>query len=212
MKKFIKGAVASAACALALGSTSVLAATVDVLVAYTPSAAAATANINTKIAQYFASANEAFSTSNVDIQLRLAGTYRTNTNRIEVLDIDSVKSNFSNAIMSLRNQHNADFVVILGNATPAPSGGTYCGVASDITTGSSSLENSSYFNITGIECDFLTFTHELGHNMGLTHSPAQAPSEGFPRGIYSYGQGYGVNGLFVTINGLSAGLQYYYTV
>lgn len=184
---------------LGMASVSASAATVDVLVIYTPSAEASVANINTKINQYFSSANSAYAGTGIDIQLRKAGTYRTGLNKISVLDIDTMKTTYGNAIMNLRNQYNADFVVILGNASPAQGGGTYCGVASDITTSASSLNTTSYFNITGIECDTLTFTHELGHNMGLTHSPAQAPSEGYPSGIYSYGQGFGVNGVYSTI-------------
>lgn len=54
----------------------------------------------------------------------------------------------------------------------------------------------SHVSMVKSSCSYISFVHELGHNMGLGHSRKQDPDGGH---IYEYGTGYGVQDTFATI-------------
>ncbi|USD23149.1 M12 family metallo-peptidase [Microbulbifer variabilis] len=191
LKKSLAAAVAAAAV-----SGFAQAETVDVGIVYTDQAAAYTGDISAKIDQYIAYANNSFKNNLVDIQLNLVGTARTSTDRRPTeSDIDTITA--SSSYQNWRASKKADMIILLGMAE---TDGRYttCGIAwvgqgSNGTMYASTRDQA--YSITAVDCGYNTFVHELGHNMGLSHSTAQ---QGTP-GVYSYGYGHGVQNRFTTI-------------
>ena len=129
-------------------------------------------------------ANIAYEESNIDIQLRLVGLERYNPSASGIRDrLEEIQR--SNRVNQLRREYGADFVSLVAGRD-----GNICGI------GYVSVRASSAFNVTGIQCGYLTMVHELGHNMGLNHSRKQGNTSG---SRYRYGLGYGVDNQFATI-------------
>ncbi|MBB1332160.1 hypothetical protein H5200_06035 [Pseudoalteromonas sp. SG43-7] len=188
----------AAFCALGMTATS-HAATIDIAILYTDQAAAATANINTKINQYIAFSNQVYSQNGIDITLRLVGSENLGNHAITPSSswLNSVTN--SSYIQGLRNSWGADMVAVLGTGQSAGSNLISCGIAW-VGSGSngnlySSVSNSMY-SITAVDCGATTFVHELGHNQGLAHSRKQGDTAG---GVYVDGMGHGVQNQFASI-------------
>ena len=128
-------------------------------------------------------ANAAYAASQVDIQLNLVGLELYNPSVSGIADkLTDIRT--SSEVASLREQYGADFVSLI-----ASQDGGICGI------GNLAVNSRYAFNVTGVQCGYLTLIHELGHNMGLGHSKRQ----GSTGARYGYGVGYGVDGEFATV-------------
>jgi hypothetical protein len=180
--------------------------TVDILVTYTAgmitrhaNAAGVLARINTLVATM----NDALAQSQVNLTIQLVNATRvtysdSGTNDAALTAISPASPNPIKATMDgLRNQYGADLVVLLRPYERATHSG--CGLAwvlgfgasgvsaADAPYGFSAISDGVDVGNTGYYCDDLTFSHELGHNMGLSHDRANA---GGIVGATNYAYGY----------------------
>jgi hypothetical protein len=169
---------------------------VDIMYVYTPEAARYGGDIETRLNQYIAQSNQAYQASDVDIRLRLVHSVQSNNPNYTYTSNNALNyiTYYDSAIHALRNDHGADFVGLLNMAPSGLCGLGWLGQSSGgvITTTSKNMAYSS----SAIDCGYLTFTHELGHNMGLMHSRRQGDTSG---GHHVYGMGYGVDYSFATL-------------
>ena len=183
MKNLIRKLTRCALFSAFLSMPVVQAATVDWLVLYDDySNTYFNGDPQTAMNGWVAQMNNAYSSSGVDIQLRLVGVRRvapSGSTMSEVLS--NVRTN--STANSLRDELGADFVSQLHRTGS-------CGV------GYVSVDERFAWNVTGPQCGFLTAIHELGHNMGLNHSRRQGNTSGRR---YAYGLGYGVDNTFASI-------------
>ncbi|WP_444894532.1 zinc-dependent metalloprotease family protein [Microbulbifer sp. TRSA001] len=171
---------------------------VTVLVLYTEAAQSSVAGgaIEDKIDSYIEASNDTYRASGIDITLSLASAQLitnvddTSTNNTQnysyedaLDDLTGGLSPFHN-VPNLRNTYGADFVVLLRD-TDNDWGG-YGWVDND--GGRSDLA----YSIVRIKNPMETFTHEIGHNMGLAHSRRQVADGGVP-GIETYAAGHGLD-------------------
>ncbi|MFW5824357.1 MAG: zinc-dependent metalloprotease family protein, partial [Marinobacter sp.] len=190
-----------AGASLAMGSSLVAANQIDVLVFYTSDAASTNSgqDINARIVSYVEHANQAYRNSDVDIQLRLAGTEQVQGSYGSVDGNVLGRFRADSTVARLRQQYGADLVALI--STPQQTAGGYvCGVGyqpgGNENTGRFYSNASAYsFSMTGVTCGYNTFVHELGHNMSLGHSHAQ---NNFGS-VFPWGRGHGVSGLFSTV-------------
>ena len=113
------------------------------------------------------------------------------------------------SLLAFRNAVGADVVVMLRRYWRAQQ--TYCGVAYVPGSGAEgSIDPAVYWvqgvavsgdgldgNGTGISCGDLTFSHEVGHNLGSTHNVENTTSPG----VFTYSYGHRVDCNFRTIMG-----------
>ncbi|MDP5209011.1 reprolysin-like metallopeptidase [Microbulbifer sp. 2205BS26-8] len=196
-----KKSLAVAIAALTVSSVAT-ADTVDIAIMYTAPAAQHTGDISAKIDNYISYANNSYRRNGVDIQLRLVDSWRATSSDLRVNEDTLDLVTFHRTVNNWRASENADMVVMLGKAEKQVIGGsTYitCGIAW-VGQGANGRMYASArdraYSVTGVDCGYNTFVHELGHNMGLTHSTKQGDTTG---GVYSYGLGHGVDNRFSTI-------------
>ena len=178
----------------AVGAASSGVSEIDVLVLYTPAAAAyagGEASMRAQVELLFAETNTAFSNSGVSA--RVAGWARA-VSYVESqdvgIDLDRLQGSFDgylDDVHSVRSDLGADLVHLLVAFTPTLSldGGLTCGIAN------TNLRPSLAFGVTLFyyQCDY-TFAHELGHNLGLRHDRYQHFTYGSSRPAhvpYAYG-------------------------
>jgi hypothetical protein len=131
------------------------------------------------------SANQAYSNSQIAMQLRLVHTAEVAYTESGALDTDltrlrSTTDGFMDQVHQLRDQHQADLVALI-----VDNGGASCGIAYVMTNGPRASFASSAFSVTARDCIVNdTLAHELGHNMGNAHDRATGGTGVFP---YSYG-------------------------
>lgn len=178
------------------------AATIDVLVLYTPGVEAKySGDPLTRFHHLFNVSNQVYADSNVDLSVRVVGAVKVNytdggSANLALDDVTYGRSAFSN-VESLRTQYNAD-MVLLYRVYQSSHGS--CGLAW-VNTGSNGKLSSGnakqyMFAHVGIDgCPDHTTVHELGHNMGLNHSRLQDKKGG----VYPYALGYGVAGKFTDV-------------
>ncbi|MES2675578.1 MAG: carbohydrate-binding protein [Pseudomonadota bacterium] len=183
IKKFGRTLTAVSALLSAMLSSSVQAATVDLLVLYDSyTNDYFKGDVQTAMLGWVNQMNTAYKDSQVDIQLRLVGTRlheQAGANMNEVLTNLRVDS----TAIALRDQLGADFVSQLHKTGS-------CGI------GYFSVNKSWTWNVLSPNCGPMVMSHELGHNMGLAHSRRQGDTTG---SRYRYGLGYGVDNVFSTI-------------
>lgn len=162
---------------------------VDLLVVYTSTAKAmegGQAAMEALITLGVDSANQAYSNSQIAMQLRLVHTAEVAYTESGAINTDLTRlQNTTDGIMDqvhqLRDQHKADLVALIVN-----NGGNSCGIAYVMTNGPRAGFANYAFSVTARDCIANnTFAHELGHNMGDAHDRATGGT-----GVYPYSYGY----------------------
>jgi len=163
------------------------AATMDVMVVYTPNARAAvggTAAMEALIDLAEAETNTAYANSDVASRIRLvhryevdyttSGNFNTDLNRLTAVD-----DGYMDDVHPLRDQYGADLVSLLIDDND------YCGIAWLMTNLSTSFAGYA-FSVVYHDCatGYYSFGHEIGHNQGCAHDRDNAGDALFP---YSYG-------------------------
>jgi hypothetical protein len=162
--------------------------TVDLLVVYTSAAKAkegGQAAMEALITLGVDSANQAYSNSQIAMQLRLVHmaemTYTEPGNmNTDLTRLQNTTDGILDQVHQLRDQHKADLVALI-----VDNGGNSCGIAYVMTNGPRASFASFAFSVTARDCIANnTLAHELGHNMGNAHDRATGGTGAFP---YSYG-------------------------
>lgn len=181
--------------------------TIDIMVLYTQPAANKVANMETKINALIAEANDIYESNAVDITLNLVKTANASSSDLKPSNGDLDLLTDSSWVQEQRSLYKADMVALMGTKDTVVDGGkTYsvCGLAwvgqgQSGGTGGATMDSRSKdlaFSISAADCAGYTFIHELGHNMGLSHSERQGDTKG---GVFVDGMGHGVNDSFSTI-------------
>ncbi|MHB1057080.1 MAG: reprolysin-like metallopeptidase [Rhodanobacter sp.] len=180
---------------------------VDVLVAYTPEMVqrlGSADNVLTRIHYLISYANQAYANSQLDMKIRLAHAvevdYTAATSNTQALDDLTTGSDIPAlaSLHALRDQYGADLVSLLRPFDHVQDGscgnGWLTGAGGDSIPGSYDFWASYGFSVVsdgsdpddGYYCEDKSFTHELGHNMGLAHDVDNADGSG----AYPYAYGY----------------------
>jgi hypothetical protein len=185
---------------------------IDVLVVYTPGLETKYGGVDqvqTRLQNLVALANQAYVDSGVYISLRLVGAVE--------IDAPDYSSNMDalNAVTDgigpyenvawLRNAYGADLVSLVRPFSMKQGG--LCGISwvGGSNGAAISLYRDQGFSVVsdgrdgGYYCSAYTFAHELGHNMGNVHDRETVAQRNGSHGAYSYSFGYGVAGQFGTI-------------
>lgn len=178
---------------------------IDVMTLYTPDAeamyGAATA---TRINQLISVANQIYQDSGVRITLRPVhhGRVDYQSGGVDMYrQLDELTTGNHpafNQVATLRERYGADLVVLM---RPMGSQSDMCGLANlggYRTMGDMMAFNESdyAYSLVALDCPVSSvLAHELGHNMGLTHS-LREDGEG---GTFPFATGYGVEGQFTTV-------------
>jgi hypothetical protein len=162
---------------------------VDLLVVYTSTAKTkegGQAAMEALITLGVDSANQAYSNSQIAMQLRLvrmaevAYTESGNMNT-DLTRLQNTTDRILDQVHQLRDQHKADLVALI-----VDNGGNSCGIAYVMANGPSASFASYAFSVTARDCIANnTLAHELGHNMGDAHDRATGGT-----GVYPYSYGY----------------------
>jgi len=200
-------------------STNTFATTLDVMALYTNGVEAQYGDsVETRLNQIISVSNKVYADSNLDIELRLVHQqsvdYSDSVSPEQALtdltcDFTALQTQgicnrgeAFNQVDDLREQYGADLVLLMRPYSSAHNG--VCGIAwigGYGTDGDFShpIWRETAMGVIGMDgpCGDWVTAHELGHNMGLTHSSLQ-DSEG---GTFPWAWGYGESGNFATIMG-----------
>lgn len=188
--------------------------TIDLLVLYTPGFKKKHGSVfGTRIAQLVALANQAYVDSGVPMRLRLVASAQVNdsdtTSNSTTLSALARGTGAYRTVPALRKKYGADLVAVVRPFYMTAQGGS-CGVgyvggyngsniayygnyAYSVVSDGRDMAGSYYY------CTDYTFTHELGHNMGLMHDRATVARQGGGSGSHPYAFGHGRSGSFGSI-------------
>ena len=142
----------------------------------------------TKIDHFISVTNKVYENSGLDVKLNIkkiqAYTFSDKTSDETLYDVYTDQN-----ITEIKNDIRADLVITYRKY--ANDG--YCGVAY-VNHG---LDADVGYAHVSFECSSTTTAHEIGHNMGLTHSEINTNKTG----VFDYARGYGIEGEFVTVMG-----------
>jgi hypothetical protein len=162
--------------------------TIDAMVMWTPAARNAVGGsvdaIQSLVLSAVANANQAFVNSGVNAHYRLVYSGEVNFTESKSAissDLNALAAN--NSVQSLRAQHGADVVTMIGSGY---AGAGFCGYGYIMATVSTTFAPYA-FSVVDQSCAAgnLSYAHEAGHNEGLQHDPANAGSA--PSYPYAYG-------------------------
>ena len=149
-------------------------------------------NLNAKAASFVAKMNQSLVNSGLtNIQIRLAGTHHVNyTSQFDFnADLPLLRnaSGIMSDVVTARDALNADLVTLMVD-TGSAYGTTGLGYVLTSTSGN----DTSAFSVCAIRAveTSNTMTHEIGHNMGLSHAYVQYTPHGSGSRAYSYGAGW----------------------
>lgn len=142
---------------------------IDVYVAYTALAAAASSNITVEIANDIAAVNAALDESCAQTSFRLVGSSEvvyteSGTMSTDIDRLQNEADGYMDDIHDLRDSTGADLVQLWTETT----GGSYCGMGYMSIRATPLTENFG-FSVKLRSCSSLTTAHELGHNLDVNH-------------------------------------------
>lgn len=174
---------------------------VDVMVIWTPAARTAAGGVSaiqSLVNLAVANTNTGYANSAVTQRARLVYSgelaYSESSPSTDLSRLAMTTDGYLDSVHTLRNTYGADVVTLLGEGYVNAGA---CGVGYLMTYVSTGFASSA-FNVVDRTCAAgnLTYAHEMGHNMGLQHDPANAGSSP----AYSYAYGYQEpTGLFRTV-------------
>lgn len=175
--------------------------TVDVLGVYSNHVSALVADPEARFVSYIAYANRALENSRANYRYRLVHLTEhswPNDDSLGSTQLSSLRSDAT--VQNLRTRYGADMVAGL-----VPQSGNLCGIGYVPFGNKATYKFPSYMkayavSLSGHNCGGRTLAHEMGHNMGLGHSPIQ----GSLGGLADWGRGWGVADRFVTIMAYSS--------
>lgn len=152
---------------------------IDVLVAYTANAKAASGDIDALISVAVAESNRSFQNSNIRMKLNLIATMPFD-NYTEPADFDQILDDFV-ARPSVKQRmvaSGADIAILIMNNR------SYCGLAKEIGASADTAFAIVHYNCaTG----YYSFAHEIGHLLGARHDPDNDPEPGDQHGFQNPG-------------------------
>jgi hypothetical protein len=166
---------------------------IEILVVYTAQVRAAvggTAQAEALAQASIDSSNTAFANSNMALRFRLVGARETALAETGTAGEVLGRVRGDATVAGWRNELGADMVgMIVENLSGA------CGIGYLMSSVSTGFASSAY-QVTARSCAVgnLSFAHEHGHNMGMTHNPENGSGAAYP-----YGYGHWVNGSFRTV-------------
>lgn len=158
----------------AIIGTLLLKTTINVLVAYTPKAKAAHADMDGLITLAVDEANQSYNNSKIPIALKLVHKYKTTYTESGNFDTDLTKfrtpaDGKMDEVHAKRTTYKADVAVLIID------NGSYCGLASGIMANTNTAFAAVHYDCaTG----YYSFAHEIGHLQGARHDPAADASSG----------------------------------
>ena len=176
----------------------------DVMVLYTPQArddAGGVGPVKAVIGMMVDTANQAFSNSRMDARLNLVHSGIAPFDDLGVCDEDLDLLTEHARVATLRDEHQADLVALIGSEDLVTGPDAVCGIAW-IMVDEISLDFAPLaFSVTSLVCTGATFAHEIGHNLGLNHDPETAQSQDFPfeRALFPWAFGHFVPNDFYTV-------------
>lgn len=173
-------------------------ATIDILLLYTRAArdlAGGPLAVQSLLNLFVEETNRGFAGSDVLAQLRIAGMSEVDFQKTNPeADLHSLAENgdgILDDVRDLREQSSADVVHLVVDGFWAVNGRGICGIAQGLLD-PRSPDDSIAFSMSGsgMQCN-LSFAHEMGHLMGLSHDHyAVNANGGRPRGAFHYSYGY----------------------
>ncbi len=145
--------------------------------------------------------NQLTADSHMPLDLEIAHIERVNYpdgfSMVDALEAVTLNTDAAfNSVPALRNEHEADLVVLFRPyANDGLCGYAWVGAQSSNGDFSDPRQADFGFSTVAINCSDYTLAHELGHNLGLVHSRQETP-EG---GSLAHGAGYGTRNGFATI-------------
>ncbi len=141
---------------------------IDIMVLYTPEArdeAGGVGEVKSRIGLMIDTANEVFANSRMDARLNLVFSGITTFGDSGSLPQDMVTLRENTRVTDQREIHRADMVALIAGRNAE-----YCGYAWIQRQVGPSFAYRAY-SVTAYPC-LLTFAHEIGHNLGFEHDPA----------------------------------------
>ncbi|MCP5057019.1 MAG: hypothetical protein GY937_09885 [bacterium] len=173
--------------------------TVDLMILYSPATTARYGSgVDTRINHLINAANDAYRRSEAGLRLRVVHSeevaYSDTAGSDAALDALTQNSGVFSGIEAKRTQVGADLVVLMRPYV----GDGICGVAwlgGYGQNGDFSRSRRHGYSHVSIDCSDEVLPHELGHNMGLSHSRRQNGQGG----TFPWALGHGVDNSFVTV-------------
>ena len=166
---------------------------IDVMVVWTPAARNAVggtaAAIQSLVDLAVANANASYANSQIATTLRVVYSGEVNfaetpaNTSLDLSRLAGTNDGYMDQMHTLRDQYGADIVSLIGSGYAAAG---YCGIGYLMSTVATGFAGYA-FNVVDQSCagGYLSFAHEVGHNQGLHHDPANAGST--PSYPYAYG-------------------------
>ncbi len=177
---------------------------IDIMVVYTTNKLTA-AVANQRIAYLVTASNQAYIDSKINMRLRLVHTEGNaytdqNANDTALADLAGNKGTLS-TINATRTKYGADLVFLFRPLYTAAGncGATYVefakGSSANPAIGYGTINDGHAIDDNRYNCDINTFTHEIGHTLGLVHEPVNSTFSG----VFADSYAYGIAGKFGTI-------------